>query len=247
MDQIDAERSASDHSIRPSMLRAIGNTPLVRLNKIPPADSADILVKLEYYNPTGSYKDRMALSMIEGAEARGDLRPGMRVIEYTGGSTGSSLAFVCAVKGYRLEIVTSDAYAREKLQTMRAFGANLTVIPSGNGQITRELVNRMIDTAHELASQPDTYFTDQLNNPDVVKEMSPSAEDPAQVMAPSTPSAESRHGLDADGDLPHFAARQPGSESFCAGTVWLPHPDSGYNRTSWSRRDRNRQNTASPG
>src|SRR5512133_2041220 len=111
-------------SIRPSMLQAIGNTPLVQLKKLPDANCAEILVKLEYYNPTGSYKDRMALAMIEEAERRGDLQPGMSVVEYTGGSTGSSLAFVCAVKGYKLEIVTSDAFAREKLQTMVAFGAH---------------------------------------------------------------------------------------------------------------------------
>src|SRR5512146_43452 len=119
--------------VSPSMLQAIGNTPLVQLQKIPSPGSAEILVKLEYYNPTGSYKDRMALAMIAEAEKRGDLRPGMRVVEYTGGSTGSSLAFVCAVKGYPLDIVTSDAFAREKLQTMAAFGAHLTIVPSVNG------------------------------------------------------------------------------------------------------------------
>jgi cysteine synthase A len=155
------------------MLDAIGSTPLVQLHKVPLAKSAAILVKLEYYNPTGSYKDRMALSMIEEAEARGDLRPGMRVVEYTGGSTGSSLAFICAVKGYPLDIVTSDAFAREKLRTMRAFGANLTIVPSTNGQITPDLTPRMIEKARELASQPDTYFTDQLNNPDIIKGYEP--------------------------------------------------------------------------
>ena len=152
-----------------SMLYAIGNTPMVRLQKITTANSAEILVKLEYYNPTGSYKDRMALSMIEEAEARGDLRPGMRVVEYTGGSTGSSLAFVCAVKGYPLDIVTSDAFAQEKLQTMIAFGANLTIVPSINGQVTPDLIPRMVEIAREIAKGPSTYFTDQLRNPDVVK------------------------------------------------------------------------------
>src|SRR6476661_3643154 len=106
-----------------SILQAIGGTPLVRLNRVVPAGSAEVLVKLEYYNPTGSYKDRMGLSMIEEAEKRGDLKPGMTVVEATGGSTGSSLAFVCAVKGYRLRVVSSDAFAREKLATIRAFGA----------------------------------------------------------------------------------------------------------------------------
>src|SRR5260370_41986617 len=117
----------------PSTLRAIGNTPVVRLNKVVPHGSAEVLVKLEYYNPTGSYKDRMALAMIEEAEQRGDLKPGMTVVEYTGGSTGSSLAFVCAVKGYRFRVVSSDAFAKEKLQTMKGFGAELNIVPSDGG------------------------------------------------------------------------------------------------------------------
>jgi cysteine synthase len=99
----------------PSVLQAIGNTPVVRLNKVVPPNCAEVLVKLEYYNPTGSYKDRLALVMIEEAEKRGDLKPGMTVVEYPGGSTGSSLAFVCAVKGYRFHVVSSDAFARKKL------------------------------------------------------------------------------------------------------------------------------------
>src|SRR5262245_61448253 len=110
-------------TVRGSILEAIGDTPVVRLRKLVPEGSAEVLVKLEYYNPTGSYKDRMALAMIEEAEQRGDLRPGMTVVEYTGGSTGSSLAFVCSLKGYRFKVVSSDAFAAEKLRTMRAFGA----------------------------------------------------------------------------------------------------------------------------
>src|SRR3979409_2508529 len=121
---------AHSNPIRDSVLQAIGNTPGVRLRKVVASSMADVLVKLEYYNPTGSYKDRMALAMIEGAEARGALRTGMRVTEFTGGSTGSSLAFVCAVKGYRFAPVSSDAFAKEKLDTMRAFGADLLVVES---------------------------------------------------------------------------------------------------------------------
>lgn len=123
-----------------SVLQAIGNTPIVHLNKVVPSNYADVLVKLEYYNPTGSYKDRMALAMIEEAEKRGDLRPGMTVVEYTGGSTGSSLAFVCAVKGYRFRVVSSLAFAKEKLQTMSVFGAELNIVPSQGGQVTPDLV-----------------------------------------------------------------------------------------------------------
>ena len=122
-----------------SVLQAIGNTPVVRLQKIVPPNGTEVLVKLEFYNPTGSYKDRMALAMIEGAEQRGDLRPGMEVVEYTGGSTGSSLALVCAVKGYRFTPISSDGFAREKLETMRAFGADLQIISSDGGRLTPDL------------------------------------------------------------------------------------------------------------
>src|SRR6266699_211438 len=155
--------------ISDSTLQAIGNTPVVRLHKVVPANSAEVLVKLEYFNPTGSYKDRMALAMIEEAEARGDLRPGMTVVEYTGGSTGSSLALVCAVKGYPFQVVSSDAFAREKLQTMRAFGAELLLVPSRGGQITPDLVPRMIEEARKLAASGNTYWTNQLSNADSLK------------------------------------------------------------------------------
>jgi cysteine synthase len=155
--------------IADSTLQAIGNTPIVRLHKVVPANSAEVLVKLEYFNSTGSYKDRMALAMIEEAEARGDLRLGMKVVEYTGGSTGSSLALVCAVKGYPFQVVSSDAFAREKLQTMRAFGAELLLVPSRGGQITPDLVPRMIEEARKLAASGNTYWTNQLSNADSLK------------------------------------------------------------------------------
>ncbi len=151
-----------------STLDAIGMTPVVQLRKVVPKGSADVFVKLEYLNPTGSYKDRMALAMIEEAEVRGDLRPGMTVVEYTGGSTGSSLAFVCAVKGYRFKVVSSDAFAREKLQTMKAFGADLHIVPSDGGKVTPDLVPRMIEKAKSFAEQEGTYFTNQLQNTDSI-------------------------------------------------------------------------------
>src|SRR5689334_18664055 len=133
-----------------STLDAIGNTPLIQLARLVPPDSATVVVKLEYYNPTGSYKDRMAWAMIEGAEQRGDLRPGMTVVEYTGGSTGSSLAYVCAVKGYRCRVVSSDAFAREKLMTMRLFGAEVQLVASDGGKITPDLIPRMREEALKL-------------------------------------------------------------------------------------------------
>jgi len=150
-------------------LEAIGNTPIVKLNKVVPDYAADVWVKLEGGNPTGSYKDRMALAIIEGAEIRGDLKQGMTVVEYTGGSTGSGLAFVCAVKGYKFHVVSSDAFAKEKLDTMRAFGAKLEVIHSSSGKINSKLINQMIDRAKELATKDDYFFSDQLNNADIIK------------------------------------------------------------------------------
>ncbi len=149
-----------------SMLEMVGKTPVVQLSKVVPEGAADVFVKLEWFNPTGSYKDRMALAMIEEAESRGELQPGMTVVEYTGGSTGGSLAYVCAVKGYEFRVVSSDAVATEKLRTMTAFGAELTVLESEGGKVTPSLVHRMIAQADEYAREPDTYWTNQLENTD---------------------------------------------------------------------------------
>ncbi|MEV0715640.1 cysteine synthase family protein [Asanoa sp. NPDC050611] len=143
---------------------AIGNTPLVALEL---DDSPGrVWVKVEAANPTGSYKDRMALAMIEAAERDGRLRPGQTVVEYTGGSTGSSLAFVCAVKGYPLKIVSSDAFAVEKIRTMRAFGADVELIHSPGG-ITPELIPAMVRRAEEIATETGAFWTDQFNNTDM--------------------------------------------------------------------------------
>jgi cysteine synthase len=160
---------ANKNQVRNSILEAIGDTPVVRLRKIVSPSMAEVLVKLEYYNPTGSYKDRMALAMIEGAESRGELRPGMRVVEYTGGSTGSSLAMVCAIKSYPFSTVSSDGFAREKLQTMRLFGADLEIIPSDGGKLTPELFRTMISRAEEKAKAPGTFYTNQFKNTDAIK------------------------------------------------------------------------------
>jgi len=149
-----------------TMLDAIGQTRLVRLHRLVPESSAAILVKLEYENPTGSMKDRMALAMIEAAEADGRLRPGGSVVEYTGGSTGVSLAFVCAIKRIPLQIVTSDAFSKEKRDHMAALGARLTLVPSAGGGTTRALTLEMIETARKLAAAPGCFWTDQLNNSD---------------------------------------------------------------------------------
>jgi cysteine synthase A len=149
-----------------SVLHTIGRTRLLRLRHIVPAASARILVKLEYENPTGSMKDRMALAMVEAAETDGRLRPGGSVVEYTGGSTGVSLAFVCAAKRIPLQIVTSPAFSKEKRDHMAAFGARLTLVESPTGGTTKALTLAMIDTARKLAAAPGCYWTDQLNNTD---------------------------------------------------------------------------------
>ena len=147
-------------------MKAIGNTPLIKLEKLSEPGCAEIYVKYEGANPTGSMKDRMALSMIEGAEQRGQLKPGGRVMDYTGGSTGSSLAMVCSTKGYQAYFVSSDAFAEEKLQTMRAFGAELEIFPSENRAITAKLIDSMMKRAKELSASPNTFWTDQFNNVD---------------------------------------------------------------------------------
>lgn len=155
-------------SVAGSVLNAIGGTPVVRLRRVVPAHAADVVVKLESANPTGSYKDRMALAMIEGAEARGRLRPGMRVVEFTGGSTGSSLAMVCAAKGYRFVVLSSDAFAREKLLTMEALGGELRLVPSDGGKVTPALFERFKQQIAVLAGEADTFWTDQFHNQDAV-------------------------------------------------------------------------------
>jgi cysteine synthase len=162
-------KTASAPSTSSSVLDAIGNTPLVELRRIAPVDSARIFLKLEYYSPTASYKDRMARSVIEGAERRGTLKPGMRVVEFTGGSTGSSLAMVCAVKGYRFTPISSDAFAKEKLDTMRAMGGELILVDSDAGKITKDLFDRMRAATASEAAQPGAFFADQFNNDDVME------------------------------------------------------------------------------
>jgi cysteine synthase A len=150
--------------VRRDILRCIGDTPLLALRHIRPKSGARILLKLESENPTGSMKDRMALAMIEAAEADGRLKAGGSVIEYTGGSTGVSLSLVCAVKGYPLDIVTSDAFTREKLDHMRLLGAKLQIVPSDSGRMTEKLTRDMIEAARVIAARTGGFWTDQLNN-----------------------------------------------------------------------------------
>jgi len=159
------------------ILEAIGHTPMVRLRKVTVPGGADVFVKIEGSNPTGSMKDRMARAVIAQAEADGRLRPGDSVVEYTGGSTGTSLALVCAARGYRIRIVSSDAFSQEKLDHMAALGAELTLVPSDGGLITKQLILDMVDAARRLSEQPHTYWTDQLRNHDSIAGYHPMGEE----------------------------------------------------------------------
>ena len=153
-----------------SILDSIGNTPLLRLRRCVPANGAELWLKLENLNPTGSVKDRMALSMIEGAEHDGLISPGDTVVEYTGGSTGPALALVCRAKGYRAVIVIADCFTEERIQLMHALGAEVDVIPSVEGppKVTPQDIDNMVARAAELAAQPGHYATDQFNNPYII-------------------------------------------------------------------------------
>jgi cysteine synthase A len=152
------------------ILATIGGTPMTRLRRIVANSGAEIWVKLEYRNPTGSMKDRIGLSMIEGAERDGLLQSGMTVVEYTGGSTGPALALVCRAKGYRARIVISECFSEERMQLMRALGADLELIPAAEarGRVTAQDIHNMVERAAELAAEPGTYATDQFNNPYVI-------------------------------------------------------------------------------
>lgn len=160
-----------------NVLDSIGGTPLVQLRKVVPTGGARVLVKLEGGNPTGNMKDRMAKHAIEAAERDGRLQPGGTVVEYTGGSTGASLALVCAAKGYPCKIVTSDAFSAEKTRTAQAFGAQITLVQSDGGKITAELIKKMMEAARQISQQPGHWWFDQLNNPDAAPGYSGMAEE----------------------------------------------------------------------
>ncbi|HXG59495.1 MAG TPA: cysteine synthase family protein [Thermoanaerobaculia bacterium] len=151
------------------VLAGIGNTPLVELGRIVPSGCARVVIKLEWANPTGSMKDRMALAAIDAAAGDGRLKPGGTVVEYTAGTTGISLAFVCAARGYGIEIVFSDAFSDEKRRAMEAFGARITDVRSDGGKINEALIREMIRTAGEISGRPGHWWCDQLRNHDAVR------------------------------------------------------------------------------
>lgn len=163
------------HRIAASVLATVGSTPVVELRHVTGVGAARVLVKLESHNPTGSMKDRMAVAVVEGAISRGELAPGGRLVEYTGGSTGTSLAFVCAALGYDITLVTADAFSREKRDHMRALGAEVIELTSGDGRTTRELIERMIAKASELSTAPGSFYADQFENRDAASGYAPLA------------------------------------------------------------------------
>jgi len=150
-------------------LNAIGSTPIVRLKKIVPKDAAEVWIKLEGLNPTGSYKDRMAASVLQNAIERGDVNPGGKVVEYTGGSTGTALAYVSAILGLNFTAVFSDAFSKTKQQSMEAFGAEVVVVKSENGVITSDLFQKLKNKAEELIKEPGTFYVNQFGSPDIKK------------------------------------------------------------------------------
>jgi cysteine synthase len=154
--------------IASNVLECIGNTPIVQLRKVVPSGSARILAKLEWANPTGSMKDRVAKAIIESAEKKGQIKPGSTVVEYTAGTTGISLALVCAAKGYNLHIVFSDAFSEEKRLTMQAFGATVEDVKSDNKKITEKLIKEMIEKSRIISERPNHWWSDQLSNRDAI-------------------------------------------------------------------------------
>ncbi len=215
-------------------LAGIGNTPLVELVRVVPEGSARVMVKLEFANPTGSMKDRMARTAIEGAIRNGQLLPGDTVVEYTAGTTGISLAFVCAALGYPLHIVFSDAFSVEKRRTMRAFGATVEDVPSDGGRINEKLIKSMIARAAEVAVEPGRWWCDQLNNHDAIAGYLPLGEEiwvqtggriDAFVHAVGT--AHSIHGaaaaIRAHGTELHVTAVEPAESAVLSGGVTGSH------------------------
>jgi cysteine synthase len=217
-----------------TILDSIGRTPLVALRKVGSPGSARVVVKLEGANPTGNMKDRMAKAAIEAAEADGRLQPGGTVVEYTGGSTGASLALVCAAKGYRLKIVTSDAFSDEKTRTTRALGAEIILIASDNRQITRDLITRMIDRARDIAREPGHWWFDQLNNKDAAAGYHSMGEEiweqsgrKVHAFVQSVGTGHSFNGVASvlrrhNPDL-HVAAAEPGESAVLSGRPQGPH------------------------
>jgi len=175
--RLESEENLTMTAATKHILQSIGNTALVQLCRIVPPGAAQIFAKLEWQNPTGSMKDRMALGVITKAERDGRLCAGGTVVEYTGGSTGASLAMVCAAKGFNTRMVSSHAFSQEKLDHMVAYGAQLTLVPYSGGGATKQMFLDMIECARQLSAQPNTYWVNQLDNPDTIPGYYPMGEE----------------------------------------------------------------------
>jgi cysteine synthase len=211
-----------------NVLGGIGHTPLVELQKVVPPGAGRVVAKLEWANPTGSMKDRMAKAAIERAEASGRLEPGGTVVEYTAGTTGISLALVCAARGYGLEVVYSDAFSDEKRRTMQAFGARVTDVPSDNKKITETLIKAMISTAADISQRPRHWYCDQLNNHDAIEGYLPLGEEiwqqtggQLEAFVHSVSTAHSIHGVTkslwAHNDRIRIVAVEPAESTVLSG------------------------------
>ena len=218
----------------PLLATAVGGTPLVRLERVVPADCGSVWLKLESVNPTGSYKDRMAVSVIERALERGDLTLGDTVVEYTGGSTGMALAFVAARRGLKFVAVSSDAFSAVKLRSMRAYGAEVIEDPSDHGRITPELIARMRERARQLSSQPGHFYADQFGSPDVTlgyrpmgREIAEQIEGRLDVICASVGTGGALmgavDGLDGAGLHPDVVALEPAQSPLLTTGVGGPH------------------------
>lgn len=242
-----------------SILDCIGNTPLLELRNVVPPGSARVVVKLEGANPTGNMKDRMAKAAIAAAEADGRLQAGGTVVEYTGGSTGASLALVCAAKGYRIKIVTSDAFSDEKTRTTAAFGAEIISIPSDNKKITADLIKSMIERARRISQEPGHWWFDQLNNRDAAAGYHPLGEEiwkqtggKVDAFVQSVGSAHSLNGvtrvLRAHNPNLHVVAAEPAESAILAGGPPGPHQIEGigigFSPPHWKREDVNEMQSA---
>jgi cysteine synthase A len=151
-----------------STLEAVGGTPLVELEALAPPGGARVLVKWEGANPTGSMKDRMGVAIVRAARARGDLAPGRPIAEYTGGSTGSSLAMVAAALGHPARLLTADCFATEKVRTMRAFGADVEVLETPDGRVYPGLIDDWQARLDDVVEETGAFWTDQLHNTDAL-------------------------------------------------------------------------------
>ncbi len=232
----------------PLLSESVGSTPLVRLRTMVPEGFGQVWVKLESANPTGSYKDRMAVAVVRGALERGDVSPGDRLVEYTGGSTGTALAFVSARAGLRFCAVSSDAFSDVKLRSMAAYGAEVIVEESHGGGITPELIARMRDRAYALAAEPGSFYADQFGSPDVRAGYAPMGVEIADQLDGRIDVICAGVGTGGAlmGSVDGLESAGVSCEGRCAGTAAVAGVDHGSGRAPFHRRGRHRIRASVP-